>query len=62
MPSCMAGESMVYLGNSERPVWSKGFLKMNCGRNVWKDMLRSNHERDDGLEGVVSTVRVKVAC
>lgn len=35
---------------------------MNCGRNVWKDMLRSNDERDDGLEGVASTVRVKVAC
>lgn len=34
---------------------------MSCGRNVFKDMLRSNYDRDNGLEGVASTVRAKAA-
>lgn len=62
VPSYRAGERMAYLGNSERPVWSTGFLRMSCGRNVFKDTLRSNYDRDNGLEGVASTVRAKAAC
>lgn len=35
---------------------------MNCGRNVFKDMLKSNYDRDNVLGGIASTMRVKVAC
>lgn len=53
--ACRAGESMAYLGKSERPVWSRSFLKMNCGRNGCNDMLRSSCGREmdgKGLEDI----------
>lgn len=43
---------MAYLGNSEGPVWSGGFVKMNCGGRAWKNTLRSNYGRDNGWKGI----------
>lgn len=52
VPGWRARESMAYLGNSEKPVWRRGSLKMDCGGNDWKDMLRSNYGRDNEWEWI----------